>query len=99
MVNPLDMLVKFIFDNIFIIVAVGLVGYFAYMYLKIKRVPKYKVIDREEVERQKFVEAMRFNKNSNFKYLYNAKIKAFNGGKADGLIKNGYVFTNEKKIG
>lgn len=96
MVNPLDLVMKFFFDNIFFFLAFGFGLFFILTYLKFSNKSKYKVIDREEVERQKFVEMMRFNHSKEFKTLYNADIHYFNGG--EGLIKNPFI-ASEKKLG
>jgi len=70
MVNPLDMLMRFIFDNIFVIVICGLAIYFAMMYLKVKSKSKYKVIDRRKIEKANFIEEMKYNIATKYKYLY-----------------------------
>lgn len=90
-----DTLMKFAQDNLFLIVAVGLAMYVFFLYFKIKKTPKYKIIDREEVERQKFIESMRYNKTPYYKSLWQADVKYFNGG--EGLIKNPMI-TKEKKL-
>lgn len=93
--NPLDILMKFFFDNIFFFLCIGFGLVFLFTYLKFGHKIKYKVIDREEVERGKFIEAMRFNKTSKFFALYT-------GFMVDGgiIAKEGQkLWTNINKMG
>ena len=94
--NPLDVATQFFFNNIFFFLLFGFGIFFILTYLKFSQKSKYKIIDREEVERQKFIDMMRFNKPNRFKSVYTANIHYFNGG--DGLIHNP-VITNEEKLG
>jgi len=71
MVNPLDVVMKWCFDNIFILVLVGIVGYFAWSYLRFKRSSITKPINRSEIERMKFIERMKHNPSHSFKWLLN----------------------------
>lgn len=73
MVNPIDQLLKFIFDHVFYIVVIGFLGYFAYNYLKIKK-KSFNIVDRSEVERLKFIERMRPNKVDGKLFLFRGKI-------------------------
>ena len=71
--NPLDVLMQFLADNVFFLVIVGLLGYLAYMYLRVKRTTLTKPINRSEIERMKFIERMKHNKTESFKWLFRGK--------------------------
>jgi hypothetical protein len=70
MVNPLDAIMKWGFDNVFILCILGLAFYFLHGYLGIKKVEKIKSVDRSEIERQNMVERLKFNTNKRYKWLY-----------------------------
>jgi hypothetical protein len=90
-----DMLLAFFFQNIiFFIIIGGLIIAFLYLF-KFKKAVKFKIIDREEVERMKFIEAMQFNKTDKYKTISTADIKYLNGGK--GLINNPMI-VNKKML-
>lgn len=95
--NPLDVIMKFFFDNIFFFLMMGFFGFIAVTYFKFGKRIKYKIIDRDEVERLKFLDAMRFNKTSKYYALYHAKLMMNNGGSV--LNKNYQVWSNFEKIG
>ena len=84
--NIADAVMAFLFQNIFYIVLLGLVVYFAFLYLRFGRKTTYKVIDREEVERQKFIDAMQFNKRKDIKSLWKGEIILPNGSNAKARV-------------
>lgn len=61
MPNIADSVMAFLFQNIFYIVIIGLIAYILFLYVRFGRRTTYKVIDREEVERQKFIDMMKLN--------------------------------------
>ena len=71
--TPLDTLMKFLFDNVLFIAVIILSIYFALMYLKIKSKTKYKIIDRRKIEKANFIEEMKYNIATKYKYLYKGK--------------------------
>lgn len=68
--NPLDSIIKWAFDNIFILCAFGIAIYFIHGYLDIKKVEKIKAVDRSEVERKNMIDRLKFNTNKRYKWLY-----------------------------
>lgn len=84
--NPLDMLLEFAFNNIFFIVAGGVIVWFLYTWLKVSRRTKYKVIDRKEVERMNFIESMKFNNSTQYKRLYKGILTDGYGKRGDHLL-------------
>jgi hypothetical protein len=78
--NPLEMIMKWAFDNIFILAVVGILAFVLITYFKFGKKIKYKVIDREEVERMKFIESMKFNDSNKYKLLVRSDMTAMNGG-------------------
>jgi len=86
MADPFKYVLDWVQQNFFFVCAVGLSVYVFLMYFKIKNATKTKIIDREEVERSKFVEAMRFNRTRTFKKLVKADIRYFNGQTPNPII-------------
>jgi hypothetical protein len=68
--NPLDAIMKFVMDNIFVLAIIVVGGYFAYMYLKLKTKLTGKPINRGEIERMRFIERMKYNRSPIYKWLY-----------------------------
>jgi len=65
----LDVIMAFIFENILIIVGLGVVVYFLYYYLRIKRTSKLRPLNRNEYERLQFIERMKHNKTHLYKWF------------------------------
>lgn len=100
MANPVDMLLKFIFDNIWIFVILGLGIYFFREYFNFKKKTTYKVVDREEVERLKYIEAMKLNTPpKNAKFLYRGDMKNIYIGNGNGQVKISERWENFIRIG
>jgi len=97
--NPLDAVMQFFFQNIFFFLFMGFAAFFLITYLKFGKKIKYKIIDREEVERLKFIEAMLFNRSSKYQALYQGDLLQLgiinNGG---GLLNLNNVLPMGKKI-
>jgi len=68
-----DQIMKFLMDNVFYIVMIGLVVYVLYYFLRVKTVKKLKPLNRSEYERQQFVERMKHNKSHIFKWFQRGK--------------------------
>ena len=65
----MDTIMATLFDNVFLLVVIGLVVYFLYYFLRIRKKMNIHVIERSELERQKFIEDMKYNISSKFKWL------------------------------
>lgn len=61
MVNVLDKILQFAFNNLFYIIIIGIIGFIIYRFVIVRR-RSVKIIDRSEVERIKFIERMKANK-------------------------------------
>jgi hypothetical protein len=70
--NPLEAIMLWAENNIFILAMLGLVAFFGYNYLRIKRSSITKPINRSEIERQEFIKRMLPNKDGE-KWLYRGK--------------------------
>lgn len=68
----LDQVMKFVFDNIWLIVGFGIVIYFIHEYFSFKRRTSFKTINRSEIERKEFIDRMKYN-ISPYKWLYKGK--------------------------
>jgi hypothetical protein len=98
MVNPLDTLLKWAFDNIFYLCGIGLVAYFIHEYFTLKRVEKTKPVDRSEVERKNIIERLKLNPSKKYKWLYKGekclgKIQTIIGSTVKGNPEDLEVFT------
>jgi len=98
--NPLDTLMKVLFDNILLVV-IGVFGlYLALLYLRMKSKTKYTVIDRRKIEKANFIEEMKYNIATKYKYLFKGKQLI---GKithyAEGIVTVAVPVTIKAKIG
>lgn len=73
MVDPLQAIIKFVFDNIFYFAGLGVLIYFIHGYLDIKRVEKLSSVNRGDIERKNMIERLRYNPSKKFKWLYKDK--------------------------
>lgn len=74
MANPIEIALGFLVRNFIFIVPICVIAYLVYRYLTVTRKAKLKPLDRSEVERLRFIERMKYNKPSIYKWFKRGEI-------------------------
>ena len=70
MANPLEVIMKWAMDNVFILAILGIAIYFFHGYFNLKKVEKINSVNRSEVERKNIIERLKLNPSKKYKWLY-----------------------------